>query len=83
MTKLPAKLRLGKRLEGDSDELQKQLDDIYLDVAPAVNRKPDIILRDTAPTSTDTNMDVGTFWFDTTGSTLYILEDSTPTWTAI
>ena len=90
MTKIPAKLRLGKELEGDSKDIMKIMDETYLDIAPSVNRKPDLYIRTTDPTSADWQFDIGTFIFNITTPKLHILRSvdntttpPTATWTVI
>jgi hypothetical protein len=82
MVKVPAKLRLGKKLEGDANLLQRQLDDAYLDLAPAVNSKAGMVIKDRDPTTSDNNSDLGTIWLNSSTGNKWILTATTPTWTA-
>ncbi len=85
MAKIPAKLRLGKKLEGDADTVLDILDDMYLDMAPAINRKPDCIIQDRDPNTlgfTDDDSDLATFWLNSSTGSKFILTALPSTWTA-
>jgi hypothetical protein len=84
MAKIPAKLRLGNKLEGDADKLQKQVDDMYLDIAPNLNAKPDMIILDRDPNDpgfTDDNSDIGSIWLNSSTGSKFILTALPSTWT--
>lgn len=96
MPKIPAKLRLEEKFEGNIDKVQNLLDDAYLDIAPNLNRKSDMIIRNSndtnagVPQTSDINFDIGSFWLNTTTPALWILTDinetvspKTAVWTSI
>lgn len=91
MGKVPAKLRLDDKLDKDANRVQSMLDDAYLDIAPNLNRKPDmLIFEDKAPTTNNYQPDLGSFWFnrDSSGGTpeLYFMTVKNPssaTWVQI
>ena len=82
---------LGKELDENSEQVKSLIDDMYLDIAPNLNRKSDmLIFEDTAPTANDFKPDIGSFWLnrDATGGTpeLYIMtvkDPSSATWVQI
>ena len=82
MTKIPAKLRLGEKLDEDSEEVKKIVDEMYLDIAPNLNRKPDMIIKPRDPTAADKNSDLATMWLNNLNGNKFILTATTPTWTA-
>jgi len=84
MGKLAASLRRGKAFEGDTGELQKQVNEVYNRMAPIINRKADMVVTDRLPTASDIGFDIGTLWLNTAGPNLRILTDNNPvTWTVI
>lgn len=82
MGKIPAKLRLDDEFEGDIDKVQNLLDDAYLDIAPNLNNKPDIVVLERDPTTDDINNDLGTFWLNSSTGSKYMLTALPSTWTA-
>lgn len=82
MDKLPASLRLGKKLEGDANDVLNILDDTYQDLVPAINRKPSVVILDRDPTTDDDENDLGDFWLNSSTGAKFVLTTTTPTWTA-
>ena len=86
MAKIPAKLRLNDRFEGDVDKVQNLIDDVYLDIAPNLNRKPDMIILprnpNTPPGVIDDKSDLGTFWLNSETGSRFQLTARPSTWLA-
>ncbi len=85
MPKIPTKLKLDRRFEGDADKVQNMLDDAYLDIAPNLNRKPDMIIRDRDPntlTQPDDDSDLGSGWLNSSNGNKFMLTALPDTWTA-
>jgi len=73
--------------EEDFDELSKQLDKQYENLANGINSKTDTIVRKVAPAATDYRFDIGTHWIDSTANKVYVLTSRptvvTATWTEV
>ena len=85
MPKIPAKLRLDDKFEGDADKVQNMLDDAYLDIAPNLNRKSDTIISDRDPNTlgfTDDDSDLASFWLNSSTGSKFQLTSLPSTWTA-
>ncbi len=81
MPKIPVKLRLDKRFDGDIDKVQNMLDDAYLDIAPNLNRKPDMIIKPRDPTAADKNSDLGSIFLNSITGAKFMLTSLPSTWT--
>jgi hypothetical protein len=82
MAKIPAKLRLDKKLEGDAERVQELLDDVYLDIAPNLNLKADMIIMNRNPTVADNKSDLGSMWLNSINGNKFMLTSLPSTWTA-
>ncbi len=86
MAKIPAKLRLDRKFEGDADKIQNMLDDAYLDIAPNLNSKPDMIIMDRDPNTPagtlDDNSNLGSFWLNRKTQKKFQLTQLRSTWTS-
>lgn len=70
-----------------NEELLRLLSRIYTDLARAINRKPDVVVRDTVGSSSDTFLANGTINVDTSNNTVEVLTNHTSptnvTWTTV
>lgn len=82
MSKIPSKLRLDDEFEGDIDKVQNLLDDAYNDIAPNLNKKPDMVITDRDPAATDDDNGLGTFWLNSSTGAKFQLIALPSTWTA-
>lgn len=86
MPKIPIKLRLGEKLDENSEKIIGLLDDAYLDIAPNLNAKPDMIIQDRDPNTpaplVDDKSDLLTIWLNSSSGDKFILTALPSTWTA-
>lgn len=74
MRMMPTDFNFGEGATEETDpKLLNSLTDMYRDTAEVVNRKPDIVLRDSAPAGTDTDYRQGTIWVDQSLDKVYVL----------
>lgn len=91
MPKIPVTLRLGEKLPEEVEKVESALSEAYEDISINLNKKPDMIIRDDqAPTSSDFNHDLASFWLnrDLTGGSpeLYFMtvkNQASATWVQI
>lgn len=87
MAKIPVNLRVGKKLDEDSEKVISMLDDTYQDIAENLNQKSELIIRKNQdPTSDDFSPNIGTFWLNQNTPALWIMSNKTTssaTWTKI
>lgn len=86
MGKLNRRFTFGDIKQGDTDEVIRALMDMYEMLVDAINRKPDIIVQDRSPMSSDYRFPTDSLWFYPNVPELWILEsvaETTATWTQI
>lgn len=87
MVKIPDKLRLGRKLEKDAEEVLNILEDAYEDLSENLNEKPQMFIRENPPTTDDFAPNLASFWLKTSGTReLYIMTNKTSssaTWVKI
>ena len=87
MAKLPERYNVGDRDNITLESLLRLLEDVYRDLAVSLNRKPDIIERDTDGQASDTFLSNGDININTSTLKVEMLtEHTTPTtvtWTQL
>lgn len=75
MTKLPSYLNTGNKENITVDSLLVIIEQMYIDIAEAVNKKPDIYERTTDGQTTDTFLSNGSININTTTNNIEILAE--------
>lgn len=81
MSFLSEDFNFGRELEQEQPKVTETLDQMYRDIAPVVNRKPNVVIRENAiPATSDARYSVGTIWINQNTNKVYILTSkSNPT----
>ena len=84
MARLPEYYQVGDRSNLTLEQLLRIVEDIYKDLAQAINQKPDLVIRPSNGLTTDTDLDNGTININSSTLKVEILAShptiSTVTW---
>ena len=87
MAKLPTSFDFGPTQDIDTRELLRYIQEMYTQLAQAINLKPDLYQRDTDGQTTDTFLSNGSLNINTTTQKVEMLTDhptqTTVTWTQL